>query len=67
MALAARPHLRALVGAPLTGADLPHLLIQVLAMLRGKEPPALPGPTPSPTIPAEVSTWAKLREASHGP
>lgn len=66
MALAAHPHLRALVGAPLTGADVSHMALQVQATLRGEKPPELPGPTPMATAPAEVSTWAKLREAHHG-
>jgi len=66
LALAARPHLRALVGAPLTGADVGHIVLQVRALLKGQEPPSVPGPTPSRTTPAEVSTWAQLREAHHG-
>lgn len=46
LAAARFPHLRAMVGAPLTFRDLPWVVGQVAAILRGKEPPKLPEPKP---------------------
>lgn len=46
LAFARFPHLRAMVGAPLTFRDLPWALAQVRALWSGKEPPKLPEPKP---------------------
>lgn len=64
LALAQAPHLRATVGAPLTLADVPLIAVQVLAMLAGREPPALPRPRPGTGQPETRprSLWAELRE-----
>lgn len=46
LALARYPHLRAMVGAPLTLRDVPYALGQVLAVIHGRTMPKLPEPVP---------------------
>lgn len=69
LALARYPHLRALVGAPVTVRDLPEVVDGVVARLAGRPAPpapsALPGDgSPRPTTPlartGERPWWVNL-------
>lgn len=64
LALARSPALRAMTGAPLTLADVPVIACQVMALLAGKEPPALPKlaegtgqPTAAADAPTKLPEW----------